>query len=979
MKREYVFRSAPDRPSARECFRSSLARRLIGEGGFLNLRILPGVLAFLTGLVLTLFAAANPQVSSLLNSDYATVKYVQDALSISINPSKDNTLYEYVDPPGDRSNAVGDHFFAGVTVDDLIRRGVLAFNIAGSIPPGSTITSVSLTMNMSRTSLITAQTIELHKLLADWGEGTSNANANEGQGAPATTNDATWRHRFHPTIFWTTQGGDFSGTVSASQSVGDIGTYSWSSSQMVTDVQSWLDNPANNFGWLVLGNESDIQTAKRFDTRESTSPPVLTIEYTTLTPTPTPTATPTATPTPSPTPTPTPFSRPLVLPPVTTNANVSVGIDPGCAQILDGPCTNMWTYGGTYPGLTIRRPTGQTTNVTFTNNLDPVAGALTVHNHGNHSSPENDGQPDDFLIPPGGSRTYTYTGLEDGGNQRGAMHFYHDHRMDVNGRNVWMGLTGLYILDDPADPATLPSGAFDVPLAIADRQFDVNNQIPYVFNPDGVTGDKFLVNGVYQPYFNVGDRKYRLRVLNASNFRTYNLALSTGDSFIQIGTESGLLPAPITRAAMRVGPAERLDVVVNFSGRLGQDVYLTDTRTGVQLLKFRVTQHLTDPSTIPATLRPLPDIGAPTVTRTWRFDHTGGHWTINGLRFDPNRIDVRPVLGATEKWIFTNPTGMPHTVHIHDVDQQCMSRDGGPCYPYETMKETWYLDPGEAIEVKLKFTDYTGRYMLHCHMIEHADDGMMTQFEVVAAPYDFNHDGRPDFVLYNGSARRTAIWYMHNNVYTGGAFGPILPAGWSLIDVADFNRDGNNDYALFNSSTRQTAIWYLSGTMLTGGAWGPIVPNGWTLVTTGDFNGDGKPDFVIYKPSTGQTGIWYLNNNVYAGAGFGPTLPAGWRLAGVADFNGNGTNDYALFNPGTRQSAIYYLSGTTYVSSAFGPTIASGYELMGTADFNGNGKPDDVLYNATTRRTALYYLNNNIYAGSALAPVLPAGWILAAP
>ena len=91
----------------------------------------------------------------------------------------------------------------------------------------------------------------------------------------------------------------------------------------------------------------------------------------------------------------------------------------------------MWTYGGTYPGLTIRRPTGQTTNVTFTNNLDPVAGALTVHNHGNHSSPENDGQPDDFLIPPGGSRTYRYTGLEDGGNQRGAMHFYHDHRMDV--------------------------------------------------------------------------------------------------------------------------------------------------------------------------------------------------------------------------------------------------------------------------------------------------------------------------------------------------------------------------------------------------------------------------------------------------------------------------------------------------------------------------------------------------------------------
>ena len=391
----------------------------------------------------------------------------------------------------------------------------------------------------------------------------------------------------------------------------------------------------------------------------------------------------------------------------------------------------MWTYGGTYPGLTIRRPTGDTTDVTFTNNLDPAAGSLTVHNHGNHSSPENDGQPEDFLIATGESRTYTYTGLEDGENERGTMHFYHDHRMDVNGRNVWMGLTGLYIIDDPADPATLPSGNFDVPLAIADRQFDANNQIPYVFNPNGVTGDKFLVNGVYQPYFNVSDRKYRLRILNASNSRTYNLALSTGDSFTQIGTESGLLPAPVVRTEMRMGPAERLDVVVDFAGRLGQDVYLTDTLTGVQLLKFRVNRHLIDNSTIPPALRELPDIGEPTVTRTWNFDRTEGHWTINGLRFDPDRIDAQPVLGTTEKWIFTNPTGMSHTVHIHDVSQQCLSRNGGSCYPYETMKETWYLEPGETIEVKLRFTDYTGMYMLHCHMIEHADDGMMAQFEVI--------------------------------------------------------------------------------------------------------------------------------------------------------------------------------------------------------------------------------------------------------
>jgi len=704
--------------------------------------------------MITWFASSRVVAASILATLVcATSSRLAIADTININPSKDNTLYEYVPEDGDRSNGLGLHVFAGETAMGEARRGVLAFDIAGNVPAGSTILGATLSLNMSRTGTGTSRIVELHRLLADWGEGTSVAGGQEGQGAPATTNDATWRHRFFDTVFWTADGGDFSVTVSASQSVAGVAEYTWSSAQMISDVQSWLDNPASNFGWLLLGDESAIQTTKRFDTRESTNPPVLTIEYTAIAPTPSPTATPsssvtpsatptataTATPTATPTPTatatitptPTPFSHPLLFPPVATDSNVSIGVDEACVQLLDGPCTNMWTYGGTYPGITIRRPTGQTTHVTFTNNLDPAAGELTVHNHGNHSTAVNDGQPESFLIPIGGSRAYIYTGLEDGGNQRGKMQFYHDHRMDVTGRNVWMGLTGMYIVDDPADPQTLPSGEFDLPLAIADRQFDANNQIPYVFDPNGVTGDKILVNGVYQPYLEVGDRKYRLRILNASNSRTYVLTLSNGDTFIQIGTESGLLPAPVTRADMRIGSAERLDVVVDFAGRLGQTLYLTDTLSGMSLLEFRVTQHIIDDSSIPPTLRPLPDIGEPTVTRNWSFDKTDGHWTINGLRFDPNRIDARPVLGTTEKWVFTNPTVQAHTVHIHDVSQQCISRDGGACYPYETMKETWYLAPGETIELKLKFTDHIGMYMLHCHIIEHEDDGMMTQFEVV--------------------------------------------------------------------------------------------------------------------------------------------------------------------------------------------------------------------------------------------------------
>jgi hypothetical protein len=214
---------------------------------------------------------------------------------ININPSKDNTLYEFIPADGDRSNALGLHFFTGETGMGELRRGVLAFDIAGNIPAGSSIMGVTLTLNMSMTPSGTPRTTELHKLLADWGEGTSQASGGEGEGAPATTDDATWRHRFFDTIFWTTEGGDFSLTVSASQSVGVVGMYTWSSSQMLADVQSWLNDPATNFGWLVLGDESAIATAKRFDTRESASPPVLTIQFR---------------PAPTPRPRPTPHPRP---------------------------------------------------------------------------------------------------------------------------------------------------------------------------------------------------------------------------------------------------------------------------------------------------------------------------------------------------------------------------------------------------------------------------------------------------------------------------------------------------------------------------------------------------------------------------------------------------------------------------------------------------------------------------------------------
>lgn len=203
---------------------------------------------------------------------------------MEIPASKDNTLYESLS--GSISNGAGEFFFVGRTGAFNAgnkRRGVIAFNLTDSIPPGVIIQSVSLTLHMSRTRFTTSQTVALRKLLGNWGEGTSDALGVEGGGAASTTNSATWIHQFYNFDLWTTAGGDFSGTISATASVGAIEYYTWgSTANMVADVQGWLDNPASNFGWLLKGNESDSSTAKRFDSRENliaADRPILTVTY----------------------------------------------------------------------------------------------------------------------------------------------------------------------------------------------------------------------------------------------------------------------------------------------------------------------------------------------------------------------------------------------------------------------------------------------------------------------------------------------------------------------------------------------------------------------------------------------------------------------------------------------------------------------------------------------------------------------------
>lgn len=473
---------------------------------------------------------------------------------------------------------------------------------------------------------------------------------------------------------------------------------------------------------------------------------------------------------------------PLPIPRVLSDSRLRIPIREAEVQVLPGERTRMWTYGGTFPGPTIRRPSGHRTEVTFEHQLPRSAGELTVHLHGGHNRTQFDGQPggltpsharsfycdiprglsarqsgNDVLIQPGGSRTYVYELKEDGRPERAAFQWYHDHRLDHTARNVWRGLAGMWILDDGVEEALpLPSGERDLALMIADRSFDRHNQLTDPFAglrppADGVNGHLVLVNGAYMPYHRVTPRRYRLRVLNASQFRPYNLQLSNGAHFLQIGTDSGLMPRPVRRREAMIGPGERVELVVDFGGAAGERVELRSgpRHDGRQsrgahpyngaLMQFRVdSRRLPDRTRVPGKLRPLPrwaERASKTPQRSWEISIGGlfkTTWLLNGRTFNPARADARPTLGTTETWEIVNRTNVAHMMHMHLTDWYLLSRDGKPPPPWEDcLKDTFLVHPNERILVAGHFADHTGKFVIHCHMLDHEDHGLMSQFQVV--------------------------------------------------------------------------------------------------------------------------------------------------------------------------------------------------------------------------------------------------------
>jgi spore coat protein A len=415
----------------------------------------------------------------------------------------------------------------------------------------------------------------------------------------------------------------------------------------------------------------------------------------------------------------------------TTEDRYELTIREGRAEIIPGTLTPVYGYDGVYPGPTIRARKGRTTVVRTTNAL-PFE--QNIHLHGGTVPAASDGHPMQ-LIAPGGSFVYTYPNEQDA-----ASLWYHDHAHGLSARTMFYGLAGFYILEDDLEASLeLPTGDFDVPLVIQDRSFNADGSLRYTENVDeGFMGDTIVVNGTVSPRFAVRRALYRLRFLNASNAREFRLELSGGEPMVQIAGDVGLLEAPVSRSSVPLGPAERIDVLVDFRHfRAGAQVQLTNglgTGGTATVMRFDVTGKSTESGRVPAKLRPLETISAPVTTRRWdlMFSTSGTpEWEISGLAFDMARIDARPKLNTTERWLFVNTSHRTHPMHLHGVHFRVLQRSTGALDPGEhAWKDTVMVRPDETVIVQPRFAPYPGRYVFHCHNLEHQQKAMMLQMEI---------------------------------------------------------------------------------------------------------------------------------------------------------------------------------------------------------------------------------------------------------
>jgi spore coat protein A, manganese oxidase len=440
------------------------------------------------------------------------------------------------------------------------------------------------------------------------------------------------------------------------------------------------------------------------------------------------------------------FQTPVTLTPVRrdeTTDYYEITHRAGALEIIPERPTPIWGYDGRAPGPTIHARRGRRVVVRHENQLGVPT---VVHLHGGVTPSDSDGFPTD-LIAPGASKTYDYPN-----EQPAATLWYHDHAMHQTGRNIYMGLAGLYLVhDQEEDDLPLPRGEHDVPLLIQERSFSNDGQLRYERDRNlGALGDVVLVNGVPWPRMSVSTRKYRLRVVNGTNASPLRLALSSGRPLVQIATDAGLLESPRELASLPLAMAERAEVIADFSTYpIGSVVMLRDLNVDGprgEIMCFDVVRDERDTASIPARLSTVEQIPTSAAARTREIVFGAGRaslrpqseWTIDGKEFDPEHPIAAPRLGDVEVWRLVNRKrfgiiGMVHPVHIHLVRFQIVARNGGsPPGAHETgWKDTVAVPSGETATVIARFEGHRGRYLIHCHNLEHEDHAMMARYDVV--------------------------------------------------------------------------------------------------------------------------------------------------------------------------------------------------------------------------------------------------------
>ncbi|KNZ70386.1 bilirubin oxidase [Thermincola ferriacetica] len=478
----------------------------------------------------------------------------------------------------------------------------------------------------------------------------------------------------------------------------------------------------------------------------------------------------------------------------------------------DLPETTVWGYEGTYPGPTFEVRKNVPIKVKWENNLpvnrhllpvdSTVHGAqpsnplvrTVVHLHGGNVPDESDGYPEAWFTngfkqtgPFFTQKIYDYPNA-----QPATTLWYHDHALGITRLNVYAGLAGFYLIrDDCEDQLNLPKGNFEIPLVIQDRSFNPDGSLFYPRQPDPPPegfppgfpdpsivpeffGDTILVNGKVWPFLEVEPRKYRFRLLNGSNSRFYRMKLTSGQPFIQIGTDQGFLKKPVITNEITLGPGERADVVLDFTAFTGQNIILTNdapspfpngdpvdpnTDPVGQLMQFRVNLPLSEPDTsiVPSRLCSLPRLKEEMagVVRDQTLVESADEFgrlllLLEGLRWsDP--ITDEPELGNIEIWRLINTTPDTHPIHLHLVRFLILDRQPfdvkrfqetgeivftGPAEPPDPTERGWKdtvrANPGEVTRIIIRFASFTGIFPWHCHILEHEDNEMMRPYEVVA-------------------------------------------------------------------------------------------------------------------------------------------------------------------------------------------------------------------------------------------------------